>query len=250
MTDSLPAHTDRRRAEAFGAAAQEYDRYRKRYPQSLVAGLLAGQGERALDVGAGTGIASGQLTRAGAEVLAVEPDERMARIARDKGIAVEQTTFEDWQPAGRSFDLVLFAQSFHWVEPRTALKKTAEVLTPNGRLALLSNRITPTSPTQEHIDTAYSGYLESTQRPPIDAVHDEELAALIEECGFSIERRSVVEELHYSTPEWISLLFTYSNVLTLDDAGQSILRGRLDRLIGPDGVQARNDAVAMVCTPC
>ncbi|MCW2686159.1 MAG: methylase involved in ubiquinone/menaquinone biosynthesis [Mycobacterium sp.] len=71
-------------------------------------------------MGAGTGIASAQLLEAGAHVLVVEPDPRMARIAADKGIRVEVATFEEWQPAGRSFDLVVFAQSFHWVRPRVA----------------------------------------------------------------------------------------------------------------------------------
>ena len=128
-----PAHTDRRRAEAFGSAAEEYDRHRPRYPAALIAGLVADVA-RVLDVGAGTGIASARLVGAGAQVLAVEPDSRMARVAAGKGIHVEQATFEDWQPAGRSFDLVVFAQSFHWVQPRVALKKVATILSPDGRL--------------------------------------------------------------------------------------------------------------------
>jgi SAM-dependent methyltransferase len=121
MAERSPAHTDRCRAGAFGSAAEEYDRHRPRYPAALIAGLVADDA-RVLDVGAGTGIASAQLVGAGAEVLAVEPDSRMARVAAGKGIHVEQATFEDWQPAGRSFDLVVFAQSFHWVQPRVALK--------------------------------------------------------------------------------------------------------------------------------
>jgi SAM-dependent methyltransferase len=200
-------------------------------------------------VGAGTGIASAQLVGAGAQVLAVEPDSRMARVAAGKGIHVEQATFEDWRPAGRSFDLVVFAQSFHWVQPRVALKKVATILSPDGQLALLSNRITPLSPTRQDFDEAYAGYLNVAQRPPIDAAHDDDLTAMIEECGFSIERRGVVEQLHYATEDWLNMVFTYSNVLTLDPVARAGLRSRLAQCIGAGGVDARNDAVAVVCTP-
>lgn len=144
MARRQPVHADRGRAEGFGLAAADYDRYRPRYPRPLITELIAGP-VRALDVGAGTGIASAQLMQAGAHVLAVEPDPRMARVAANNGIPVEQATFEDWQPCGRSFDLVLFAQSFHWVQPQLALDKITSILRAGGRLALLSNRITPYS---------------------------------------------------------------------------------------------------------
>jgi hypothetical protein len=42
-----------------------------------------------LDVGAGTGIASEQLLGKGVNVLAVEPDLRMAKIAKERGIVIE-----------------------------------------------------------------------------------------------------------------------------------------------------------------
>jgi SAM-dependent methyltransferase len=68
-----------------------------------------------------------------ARVVAVEPDTRMAQVAADKGVRVERATFEEWQAAGRSFDLVVFAQSFHWVEPRSAIEKVLTILRPGGR---------------------------------------------------------------------------------------------------------------------
>jgi hypothetical protein len=37
-------------------------------------------------------------------VLAVEPDADVARIVESKGISVELARFEDWNPAGRTFD--------------------------------------------------------------------------------------------------------------------------------------------------
>jgi SAM-dependent methyltransferase len=182
MPEKSPTHTDRRRAESFGAAADEYDRHRPRYPRPLVAGLIARPGIRALDVGAGTGIAAAQLEEAGAHVLAVEPDERMARLAAAKGIRVEQASFEQWRPADREFDLVVFAQSFQWIDPRLALQKVAAILRKGGRLALLANRIMPTAPTQQDLDEINADYLDVTATSIVNA--EIEVVALIEECGF------------------------------------------------------------------
>lgn len=247
MADDQPTHTDRRRAESFGSAASEYDRHRPRYPRSLLADLVPDRGVLALDVGAGTGIASAQLTHVGATVLAVEPDARMASVAAAKGIAVEQSTFEDWDPAGRSFDLVVFAQSFHWVQPRAALEKVATILEPQGRLALLWNRIVPLSPTKDALDEVYADFLAVTSRPSI--LNGEQADDLIERGGFTVERRHYAELLHYGVDEWLDLVFTYSNHLALEPKRRSELRSRLAETIGPAGVDARNDALALVCRP-
>jgi SAM-dependent methyltransferase len=242
-----PAHTDRRRAESFGVAAEEYDRHRPRYPRPLIARLVTRSGLRVLDVGAGTGIAATQLADAGADVLAVEPDERMARVAAAKGIRVDQATFEEWQPAGRTFDLVVFAQSFHWVHPQKALQKVAAILGQGGRLALLANRIIPTAPTQQELDKINADYFDVTARSIVNA--EDELAAMLEERGFAVERRRCVEQLHYTTEEYLNLVSTYSNRLLLDPSAREELRSRLAQRIGTAGVDAQNDALAIVCTP-
>lgn len=240
-------HTDRRRAESFGGAADEYDRHRPRYPPELIAALVADARPEALDVGAGTGIASVQLMQAGAKVLAIEPDARMARVAAAKGVVVERGTFEDWQPAGRSFELVVFAQSFHWVQPLVALEKVASILTPKGRLALVWNRITPTSPTNADLNEIYADYLGAIARPSIET--ENETTAIIEQCGFTAERLHFVEQLHYGADEWLDLVFTYSNHLALEPLPRAELRSRLRERIGNAGVLAKNDALAVICTP-
>jgi SAM-dependent methyltransferase len=249
VSDPSPAYTDRRRAEAFGAAADRYDRYRPRYPQTLVAALVPSHGMRVLDVGAGTGIASAQLMEAGAEVLAVEPDPRMAACAAEKGVRVEEATFEDWQPTGRTFDLVVFAQSFHWMQPERALAKVASILRPGGHMALLSNRIIPTAPSRQDFDETYAGLLDVSDRRVVDAVHDEGLTDMLEGCGFTVERRHVTETVHYATDDWVNRVLTFSNVLTLEPRVRAELRRRLEKRIGGAGVHARKDGVAVVCAP-
>lgn len=242
-----PAHTDRCRAESFGESADAYDRHRPRYPQPLIDELVSGGRTRALDVGAGTGIASAQLAAAGAEVLAIEPDARMARVAAAKGVDVEVATFEGWQPASRVFDLVLFAQSFHWVEPAAALEKVLTVLRPGGRLALVWNRIVPTTPAQHDLDTVYADFMDTTRRPSINT--EDTVSPTIERSGYHVRHSYFLERPHFSTQAYLDMVFTYSNHLTLDAHQRSALRSRLEEKIGDNGVDTTNNALALICTP-
>jgi SAM-dependent methyltransferase len=99
-------------------------------------------------------------SRPARHVLAVEPDERMARLAAAKGIRVEQASFEEWRPADREFDLVVFAQSFHWVDPRLALQKVAAILRKGG----LGSRAGSARPASTHRTTP--SRWSARQRPP------------------------------------------------------------------------------------
>lgn len=131
-------------AESFGTDAQRYDRARPGYPGELVARVIAGSpGREVLDVGTGTGIAARQFQAAGCAVLGVEPDERMAELARARGLETDVATFEDWQPSGRTFDAVIAAQSWHWVDQLVGAEKAAEVLRPRGRLAVFGHVYEP-----------------------------------------------------------------------------------------------------------
>ena len=130
-------HQLRRVAESFGVDAERYDRARPRYPDELIAAVVAGSpGPDLLDVGCGTGIAARQFRAAGCRVLGVEPDPRMAEFARRSGIEVAAARFEEWDPAGRTFDAVVAGQAWHWVDPVAGAARAAAVLRPGGRLAV------------------------------------------------------------------------------------------------------------------
>jgi SAM-dependent methyltransferase len=124
-------------AESFGVDAERYDRTRPPYPDAMIERIVAASpGREFLDVGCGTGIVARQFRAAGRTVLGVEPDARMAEFARRGGIPVEVSTFEEWDPAGRTFDAVVAGQTWHWVEPVAGAAQAARVLRPGGRLAL------------------------------------------------------------------------------------------------------------------
>jgi len=133
-------HRQRQVAESFGVDAERYDRARPSYPAALVDRIVAASpGRDVLDVGCGTGIAARQFQAAGCRVLGVDPDDRMASVARQAGLEVEVAKFEDWDSAGREFDAVIAAQAWHWVDSVAGAAKAAQVLRPGGRLAVFWN---------------------------------------------------------------------------------------------------------------
>ena len=108
-------------AESFGDDVDRYDRSRPGYPPGLVdaaLGPLAGSPRpRILDVGIGTGLSAHAFRDAGAHVLGVEADERMAARAREHGYEVEVSAFEQSADRGRRFDAVICGQAWHWIDP-------------------------------------------------------------------------------------------------------------------------------------
>ena len=137
-------HQHREVAESFGADARRYDRARPSYPGTLVARVVAASpGPGVLDAGCGTGIAARQFQAAGCRVLGIDPDPRMADLARQSGIEVEVAKFEAWDPAGREFDAVIAGQAWHWIDPVAGAAKAAQALRPAGRLAVFWNVFQP-----------------------------------------------------------------------------------------------------------
>lgn len=137
-------HRQHEMARSFGQDAERYDRARPSYPDAMVRRILAaGPGRDVLDVGCGTGISSRLFQAAGCRVSGVDPDERMAEIARRAGIEVDVSAFETWDPAGRTFDLIIAGQSWHWIDPVAGAAAARRALRDGGRLALFWNVYQP-----------------------------------------------------------------------------------------------------------
>lgn len=213
-------------AESFGADAQRYDRARPGYPDELVARIVAGSpGLEVLDVGTGTGIAARQFQAAGCTVLGVEPDERMADLARARGLETEVATFEGWQPAGRTFDTVIAAQSWHWVDQLAGAVKAAEVLRPRGRLAVFGHVYEPPAEVAEPFaaalrrvapDSLFNGrparnplaVYEAGYQKVADAVRETGRFDEPEQWRFDWERQ-------YTRDQWLELLPTTGGLTNL-----------------------------------
>lgn len=155
---TLPSepHHQHHVARSFGVDPERYDRARPRYPAALLEQIIAaGSGRAVLDVGCGTGIEARQLRDAGCTVLGVEPDERMAALARRTGIQVEVARFEDWDPAGRTFDAVVAGTAWHWIDPVAGAARAARVLRPGGVLAPIWHIFEPPADVAEKTAAVY-----------------------------------------------------------------------------------------------
>lgn len=134
------------RARSFDAAAALYGAHRPGYPPALFDAVeaLAGRplaGARVADVGAGTGIATALLRERGAEVLAVEPGDGMAaEFARTHpGIPIVRGDGDRLPLATGAFDLLTYAQAWHWTDPARSVPEARRVLRPGGALAIWWN---------------------------------------------------------------------------------------------------------------
>jgi SAM-dependent methyltransferase len=127
----------------FASQAEQYDRYRPPYPADLFATLLReadlAQGDPVVEIGAGTGLATQPLVASGLRVHAVEPATELVRLAERKSRGTAsfiRGSFEDCPLPPRA-RLVAAFNAWHWVNPSIALDRAAELLEPQGSLALV-----------------------------------------------------------------------------------------------------------------
>ena len=252
------AFNDRARAESFGSVAELYDRVRPSYPSQLIDALLVGGPRSAVDVGCGTGIATALLTARGCQVLGVEVDERMAELARAKGIEVEVAAFELWDPAGRMFDLVTAAQSWHWVEPEVGTAKAAAALRPGGRICAFWNIGIPPPHVREWMTPIYQRLEPGIENRSIvlgsaepGALGTPHVAALAASTEFGTVSNAIFAwTMTYSTAGWIDELNTHSDHQALPPERRERLLAAVSEAIDANGgsFEMHYDAVLISAT--
>ena len=233
-----PAPGERRLS--FGHVAELYDRVRPGYPAELVEHVLAFSGaepgDRALEVGAGTGKATALFAERGLEIVALEPSAEMAEVAvrncaRYPSVTVERREFERWRPDPRSFRLLLSAQAWHWISPELRYVLAGQALEPGGTLAVFWNRPSwESSPLRDELAEAYrraapdlgAGAGPGPMYPAADSRTSwwgdwsSEIAAA-PEFG-SAESRVYRWHERHPTARYLELLSTHSDHIVLGDA--------------------------------
>jgi SAM-dependent methyltransferase len=231
-------HSERHRAESFGGVAERYDRYRPVYPPELIDDLVALGGADVLDVGCGTGKAGRLLAERGLSVLGVEVDPRMAAVATEHGLEVEVSPFETWQPAGRRFDLLICAQAWHWIDPAIGVPKAATVLRPGGTLALFWNSSTTTGEVRAELEGVYRYRAPDLLRPATGGGADEPPYAADLDASGLFEKsftRAYTWQQTYTTVEWVQLVQTHSDHVTLDAKVRAALVADVADVIDANG---------------
>jgi SAM-dependent methyltransferase len=205
-------HGDRDRAESFGSVAEQYDRLRPPYPGVFMDDLAALGPTDVLDVGCGTGKVARALIERGLRVLGVEPDESMAGVARRHGVPIELASFEAWDPAGRTFDLLTFGHAWHWVDPVLGLTKAASVMNPGGTVALFWNYHVLDAPLLEAFEGVYAACAPELQVIGRDPAGSPDLDPFGESDHFTPgETRTYRWARELSADDWVAMLATFSD---------------------------------------
>jgi ubiquinone/menaquinone biosynthesis C-methylase UbiE len=231
---------DEQFATAFEDAAQEYERGRPGYPSeaidSLVRELHLDRLSVVVDLAAGTGKLTRDLTQRFDEVIAIEPlaamREQLARAA-PAARALEGTA-ERIPLADASADAVFVAQAFHWFDGRRALDEVARVLKPGGGLALLWNT-TPWERREGPWFTQLDDLVER-RRADLSAMRRHRSGKWRE--GFDGERRfeplraATFDNPQRLTPdEFLANLASRSYIARLDPAAREQLLGEVSDLL-------------------
>jgi ubiquinone/menaquinone biosynthesis C-methylase UbiE len=143
MTQPTLQHGD------YTGLGEAYSRYRAAYAENVLTALLALAGKPAaeidaVDVGAGTGIWTRMLARAGCRsVIAVEPNNEMRRFgaadSADLAIEWHAGSGEATGLPDACCDFLTMASSFHWVDFKRGTRELHRVLRHGGRFVALWN---------------------------------------------------------------------------------------------------------------
>lgn len=245
----MPAEAERRLL--FGTVAERYDAARPSYPAELIDDVVAFVPTPApdvLEVGAGTGKATLMLAARETDVVAIEPGDGMVKVLRRNcagldNVTIDQTSFEEFEPAGRTFDVVAAAQSWHWVSG-DRYDRAASLLRPDGAIALFWNLATlRDSPLRRAITAAYRDHASgsSLHVPPTvydsyDAEH-RTWAAEIDASGRfgSVVRRTYWWSATYDGREYADMTGTHSDHLLLTDTERQRLADAVTAAIDAHG---------------
>lgn len=235
----------------FGDVAEIYDRVRPGYPAPLIDDVIeyAGvePGDRAIEVGPGTGRATLLFARRGLVVTGVEPSAEMAAVARKRlsehpGVSIEEGLFEQYEGPG-DFRLAFGAQAWHWVPLEHRYTKAHQVLGEDGAFAWFFNRpdwggnetlrasldavyerLAPDIPSRGPGSTWTS--LSSLSEEILNEIGDARFIDPIRDGPLftDVEVREYRHEKSYSTTDYLDLLRTQSDHRMLESA-------HLDRLL-------------------
>jgi SAM-dependent methyltransferase len=174
----------------------------------VVAEAAPRPGDRVLDLGCGTGNVSAVAVATGAEVVGIDPSERLVGVARERVPDAELLvgSAEDLPFEDASFDVVisLFAVIFT-PDPERAMAEIVRVLKPGGR-ALITSWV-PAGPIDAGIGTFVRAAAALSPKPPAKRFawgDADEVRALAERHGAQadvrVESRTNVID---SPDEWI-----------------------------------------------
>ena len=232
--------SEREQRLVFGEIAREYDAFRPSYPDALFDTIIdygdLHAGDRALEIGAGTGKATIGFLARGLDVHALEPSPEMADVLRGYGVEAEATLFETWPPPADAFPLVYAAQAWHWVEGDDRYERVAAALRPGGTAAFFWNEGREWAGTLGTENDAVYAELAPGLVGGADWYLDQVLDGFAACDSFAAPvKRTVTWSRDYTRDEWTRLLGTHSHHRMLSPEVREELTRRVGEAIDRHG---------------
>jgi SAM-dependent methyltransferase len=214
------------------ADGERYHMARPDYPDDAVKFLVDSLGieddAHVLDLGAGTGIFTGQLIPYCANITAVEPTPGMREVlsqrlpkvnvidGRDVAIPLESATV----------DCVVVAQAFHWFDAPVAMEEIHRVLVDGGRLGVLWN--------ERDESVAWVAELGEAMRWPTNQPYEvgQDFTTVLASGPFvNIERRKFSHCQILDHELLLQRVLTTSYIAVMDDTEQQTLMREVRRVV-------------------
>lgn len=232
----------------FQNVIDDYEYGRPQYPEELYNAVSRFSGispvSEILEVGAGTGQATGLFAAHGHRLDLLEVSDQQVNFLREKygtqrNIQVMKSYFEDYEP-GKKYDLIYSATAFHWIKCENGYPKAWRMLQKGGTMAVFWNVF---------FDLYHSGGI-------FDGLNELRKTYMpSESLGDDLETikekriRQITVGGYFETPEYIefhwtdrydakrftALVSTYSRVLALGDKQRMDYLNAVERYIMEQG---------------
>lgn len=214
---------------SFDQKLNEYEKWRPKYSKEVFSAICnyshIDKSKILVEVGCGTGQATEFFLECGSRVIAIESGKNFAKFVADKfakyaNFKVYNLDFENFTLQNNSIDLIYAATSFHWVNEEVGFRKVFNMLKRGGTIALFWN--TPfvnriDDPLHQDIQKIYKKYRPNEPTPIENNTEKYRLRRkTIEKYGFvNLKLLFFHQTRTFSSKEYISLLNTYSDHITL-----------------------------------
>jgi SAM-dependent methyltransferase len=230
---NLAEHPHERGTSGF-ADGSRYQSARPDYPKEAVAYLVQSLGidddAHVLDLGAGTGIFTGQLIPFCANITAVEPTPGMRDVLSQRLPNVKVLDGRDTAIPldSESVDCVIVAQAFHWFDAPVALEEIHRVLVDGGRLGVLWNERDESVPWVAELGEAMRW---PTHQPY--KVGQDFTPVLGSGPFVNIERRKFPHRQVLDHDGLFQRVLTTSYIAVMDEAEQALVLDDVKRVVDP-----------------
>lgn len=237
-------------AQHFDHAAAAYERGRPEYPNDALKLIVQTCGLSAqstvLELAAGTGKFTRQLTQTGARIIAVEPVQgmRTALASAVPDVELYAGAAEAIPLPAGAVDAVMVAQAFHWFEIAKAAAEIHRVLRPQGSLALLWNRRDFTQPLHRDIRELVAPYRAAKPRS------FQWRQKLAETQLFTPLEAYHIPHIQTTDSEGlVDRVLSFSYIARLPDAEKSKLRAQIYALTAqlPERFELRHTTMVFIC---